>query len=122
MAEGFASDCIDKHNIQSAGTHPLPIHPLAITVMNEIGIDISNHKSKLISEDLIMSFDHVITLCGDARDQCLYFKKTSKKFIHWDIKDPAKASGSKENRLKVFRDIREQIKEKIKLFQNEISS
>ena len=72
MAEGFGSRYIDKHNIHSAGTHPLPIHPLAITVMNEIGIDIANHKSKSISEDVIMSFDLVITLCGDARDQCLY--------------------------------------------------
>ena len=122
MAEGFGSKYIDKHNIQSAGTHPLPIHPLAITVMNEVGIDISNHKSKSISEDEIISFDLVITLCGDARDQCLYLKKTSKKFIHWDIKDPAKASGLKENRLKVFREIRDQIKEEIKLLQNEISS
>ena len=122
MAEGFGSNYIDKHNIQSAGTHPLPIHPLAITVMNEIGIDIANHKSKSISEDVIMSFDLVITLCGDARDQCLYFKKTSKKFIHWNIKDPAKVSGLKEKRLKVFRNIRDEIIDKIKLLHNEISS
>ena len=122
MAEGFGSNYIDKHNIQSAGIHPLPIHPLAITVMNEIGIDIANHKSKSISEDVIMSFDLVITLCGDARDQCLYFKKTSKKFIHWNIKDPAKVSGLKEKRLKVFRNIRDEIIDKIKLLHNEISS
>ena len=121
IAEGFGKKYLTNYNISSAGTESHGINPNAIKTMKDIGIDISNEKSTKINLSDLNAFDLIITLCGDAHDKCLTFNKKI-KHIHWDIKDPARASGLKENRLKVFRNIRDEIIDKIKLLQNEISS
>ena len=116
MAEGLAKKYINNSFIHSAGTHPDPINPLAIEVMSEISIDISKNKSKSISQKEIQRMDYVITLCGDAKDECIILENSLNKHIHWDIKDPAKARGSKDELLNVFRDTRDLLKEKILSF------
>jgi len=110
MAEGFAKIMFSKDlKIFSAGTEPKTIHPIAVKVMQEIGIDISQHWSKNISEIPIDKIDLVVTLCGDAAENCPVFPGTVKK-IHWAIEDPAKAQGSEEEITQVFRKIRDNIK------------
>ena len=88
MAEGFAKKYLNHFQISSGGTQPEKVNLYAIKVMQNIGIDISNHKSKKINNDEFNSFDLIITLCGDARDKCPIISKS--KHIHWNIEDPAK--------------------------------
>ena len=115
MAEGLARKYLNNYIIKSAGTYPETVNPLAIEVMSEIDIDLSSYQSKSISDKEIESFDIVITLCGDAKDKCPNLNNLVKKHIHWDISDPAKTSGSKQSKLNVFRNTRDQIKDKIKV-------
>ena len=92
MAEGIANKILSKDiTIKSAGTEAHGVNPIAIEVMNDISISISHHQSEKINYKDIEKFDLIITLCGDARDKCPYFKSTT-KHIHWDIEDPAKGS------------------------------
>ena len=110
MAEGFAKIMFSKDlKIFSAGTEPKTIHPIAVKVMQEIGIDISQHWSKNISEIPIDKIDLVVTLCGDAAENCPIFPGKIKK-IHWEIEDPAKTKGSEEEIAKVFRKVRDNIR------------
>jgi len=95
--------------IFSAGLEPKGVHPMAIKVMQEVGIDISKQKSKNISEIPIDKIDLVVTLCGDAAERCPVFPGKVKK-IHWEIENPAKAQGSEEEIVKVFRKVRDNIK------------
>ena len=113
MAEGFLRNMAgDKYNVYSAGTNPATINPLAIKVMNEIGIDISKQFSKSVNEFLDKKFDYVITVCDNARQTCPFFPGKFKD-IHWNLEDPAEAIGSEEDTLEVFRKIRDKIKLKI---------
>ena len=112
---------MDNDSILSAGTNPKSINPLAIFVMDEINIDISNYYSKSFSDGEMQSSDIIITLCSDAKYQCIKLNSFTNKHIHWDINDPAKASGSIEERLQVFRDVRNQLETKIKLLVNDIN-
>ncbi len=114
IAEGIAKKYLNHCTIESAGTNPESINLLAIEVMKEIDIDLSDHYSKSITEDKIKSFDIVITLCGDANDSCVNLNTLVKQHIHWDIMDPAKFHGEEEAKRKVFRDVRELIKNNIK--------
>jgi len=99
MAEGFAKKMLPKDiKIFSAGLEPKGVHPTAIKVMQEIGVDISQQKSKNISEILLDKINIVITLCGDAAERCPIFPGKVKR-IHWEIEDPAKAQGSDVRRL-----------------------
>lgn len=114
MAEGLAN-FIGKDRIKaySAGLNPSGyVHPKAIEVMREIGVDISNYVSKPIDENLLKEMDYVITLCGDAQETCPMTPPNIKR-LHWGLPDPAKATGSEEDVLKVFRKIRDEIKERI---------
>lgn len=96
----------------SAGTRASFVNPTAIEAMKEIGVDMSNHRSKNLSEFDEKSFDHVITLCGDANETCpLYIGGTKKTHIGFD--DPAKATGSPEEILREFRRVRNEIKDKL---------
>ncbi|OFW53077.1 MAG: arsenate reductase [Actinobacteria bacterium RBG_13_35_12] len=109
MAEGFAKKMLSKDlKIFSAGVEPKRIHPIAVKVMQEVGIDISQQRSKNISEVPIDKIDLVVTLCGDAAESCPVFPGKVKK-IHWAIEDPAKVQGSEEEITKVFRKIRDNI-------------
>ncbi len=110
MAEGFAKKMLPKNmEIFSAGMEPKSVHPVAVKVMQEVGIDISQQKSKNISEVLIDKIDLVVTLCGDAAERCPIFPGKVER-IHWEIEDPAKARGSDKEIAIVFRKVRDNIK------------
>ena len=95
--------------IFSAGLEPKGVHPIAIKVMQEVGIDISKQESKNISEISIGEIDIVVTLCGDAAERCPVFPGKVKR-IHWELEDPAKAQGSQEEIIKIFQKVRDKIK------------
>jgi len=110
MAEGFARKMLPKNiEIFSAGLEPKSVHPMAVKVMQEAGIDISQQRSKNISEIPIDKIDLVVTLCGDAAERCPIFPGKVKK-IHWSLDDPAKVQGSQEEIIKIFRKVRDKIK------------
>ena len=83
--------------------------------MREIGIDISGHRSKSVDEFAGQSFDFVVTVCDNARDNCPVFP-TGTARIHWSIEDPAAVEGTEAERLAAFRRIRDQIGERVKSF------
>ncbi len=102
IAEGLANSILDSsYNIESAGTEAHGVNPNAIATLKEIGIDISNYKSKSIHLDELNRFDLVITLCGDAKDKCPILNK-GVKHIHWDLKDPAKFKGTETEIMSQF--------------------
>ncbi len=114
MAEGIAN-AIGKNKIIafSAGLNPAGfVHPKAVSVMKEVGIDISNYKSKSIDENILTQVDYVITLCGDAEETCPMTPPKIKR-LHWGLPDPAKATGTEEEVLRVFRSVRDEIKTRI---------
>jgi len=111
LAEGIlrqaAGDLFDVH---SAGSKPAGhVHPKAIAVMKEIGIDISSHTSKHMNEFLDRKIDTVITVCGNADQACPMFPGQVNRY-HWGFEDPAHATGTEEEILNVFRSVRDQIK------------
>ena len=116
MAEGLMKT-LGRHRwkVQSAGVLPCYVHPLAIQVMKEMGIDISNHTSKSLDPFLKDVFDYVITLCDDAALSCPTFPGQGKR-LHWSIEDPASVIGTSEERLVAFRKARDEIKTKIEEF------
>ena len=110
MAEGFLRAMVgDKFQVLSAGVKPTQVNPLAIKVMAEAGVDISGHRSKSAMEFLGQQFDYVITVCDNAKKTCPVFPGKYEK-IHWDLEDPAEATGTEEEILYVFRRIRDEIK------------
>ena len=113
MAEGIVNHFLgDRLEAFSAGTQASFVNPLAIEVMKEMGVNISHHRSKHLSEYDGQTFDFVITLCGDANETCpLYIGGTKKTHIGFD--DPAKATGSPEDILWEFRRVRDEIIDKI---------
>ncbi len=88
------------------------MRPQAIKVMNEIGIDISGQQSKTLEGYLMQPFDYVITVCDAANEACPVFPG-AKQRLHWSFEDPAAAVGSEEERLRVFRSVRDNIREHI---------
>ena len=110
MAEGILRHLMgDKFEVESAGTRPSAVNPIAIKVMAEIGIDISGHRSKPIDEFQRMYFDFVITTCDAARETCPVFPGIA-RHLHWSFNDPANAEGSEEEILSAFRKVRDEIK------------
>jgi len=111
LAEGFlraaAGEILD---VQSAGSKPVGyVHPMAIQVMQEVGIDISRHTSKHLSQFLDQKIETVITVCGSADQACPVFPGQVNRY-HWGFFDPAKAEGTEKEKLKVFREVRDEIK------------
>ena len=99
----------DIAEVQSAGSNPARfIHPKAIQVMSEIGIDISSNRSKHLNEFLDRKVHTAITVCGNAAEACPIFPGMVARY-HWGFDDPAKAQGSEEEVLKVFRKVRDEI-------------
>lgn len=116
MGEGlFRAEGGEGIQVFSAGTTPSAVRPEAIAVMKEIGIDISSHRSKSIDEFSGHSFDYVVTVCDNARDNCPVFPGGAER-IHWSVEDPAAVQGSEAERLSAFRRIRDQIHEQVKVF------
>jgi len=113
MAEGmlraWAGDRFEAH---SAGTEATEVRPLAIRAMDEIGIDISGHESKTVDRYQGEHFDYALTVCEDATEACPYFPADHQ--IHWSFEDPSAATGTDDERLAVFRRVRDQIGERIR--------
>lgn len=116
MAEGLLRHLGgDRFEVFSAGVNPTEVNPLAIKVMSEMGIDISKQQSKSIKEFLGQQIDYVITVCDNAKQTCPVFPGRYEK-IHWKLEDPAEVQGSEEDKTKFFREIRNEIDNKIKEF------
>ena len=111
LAEGILRAAAgDFLEVASAGSNPAGyVHPLAIQVMREIGIDISGHRSKHLSEFLSRPVETVITVCGNADQACPTFPGQVNRH-HWPFDDPAKATGTDEEKLAVFRRVRDEIR------------
>ena len=111
LAEGILRAAAgDTLNVQSAGSKPAGyVHPLAIQVMQEIGLDISTHHSKHMNDFLTQPVETVITVCGNADQACPLFPGQVNRY-HWGFDDPAHATGSEAEKLAVFRRVRDEIK------------
>ena len=122
MAEGLLKTLGDgRWEVRSAGMIQSFVHPLAIRVMEEMGIDLSKQTSKSMDRFTNEKFDYVITLCDHAAQFCPTFCGWGKR-LHWPFEDPAGAVGTTEERLAVFRRIRDGIKMKIEEFLKSESS
>ena len=113
MAEGLlrhlGSDRFDAH---SAGTEATTVRPLAIRAMSEVGIDISTQISKTLDGYVSDRFAYVITVCDDANEACPYFPNAERR-IHWSLPDPSKGTGTEEQRLAVYRHVRDELRARI---------
>jgi len=110
MAEGFLKSLDPELTVHSAGTSPSGrVHPNAVRVMAEIGIDIGAGYPKNVDRFLHDSFDYVITVCDNARETCPVFSGTVEHRLHIGFEDPAEATGSEEEVLDVFRKVRDEI-------------
>lgn len=113
MAEGFLrSYARHRFTVYSAGLLATVVHPRAISVMREAGIEISHHTSKEIDEDLLKSMDVVITLCTHAEDACPWTPPHLRR-LHWPIRDPVGTTGTDEEIMREFRRARDEIREKV---------
>ena len=110
MAEGLLRHDSGMHfEVESAGTRPSAVRPEAIAVMRELGIDISAHRSKSVEEFAGQNFDAVITVCDNARESCPVFFGSAKR-LHHSFEDPAALEGPEEERLALFRRVRDQLR------------
>ena len=110
MAEGFVNALYGEHFVaHSAGTEPSQVNPFAIRVMAEIGIAISDHYSKGVEQFLDQEFDYVVTVCDHANEACPFFAG-GKERIHRGFQDPAALEGSEDEKLAIFRRVREEIR------------
>ncbi|NOY58446.1 MAG: arsenate reductase ArsC [Calditrichaeota bacterium] len=120
MAEGFLKSFDSNLQVASAGTDPSgQIHPKAVQVMKEVGIDISAGSPKNVDQFLDQTFDHVITVCDNARETCPVFIGDVKNQLHIGFEDPAEATGTEEHVLAEFRRIRDEIRRDFEKFYNE---
>jgi arsenate reductase (thioredoxin) len=114
MAEGLLRhDAGDRFVVESAGTKPSHVRPEAIAAMKELGIDISGHRSKSVDEFTGQQFDYVLTVCDNAKESCPIFPGKTVT-IHHNFEDPAAFQGSQEERLALFRRVRDEIREYLK--------
>lgn len=113
MAEGYLRQVAgDEFEALSAGIEPKGLNPLAVEAMKEIGIDISHQTSKDVRDFLGQAIPYVITVCDHAKARCPIFPRTY-KFLHWSLEDPAEATGSHDEKLVVFRRVRDEIAQRI---------
>lgn len=116
MAEGLLRAVAgERFDVVSAGTESTEVHPMAIEVMRERGIDISGQSSKTLDAFAGQHFDYVITVCDQANESCPIFSGASER-MHWNFDDPRAVTGSDEERLRVFRRIRNEIEERLRTF------
>jgi arsenate reductase (thioredoxin) len=115
MAEGLLRHLAgDRFEAHSAGTEATRVRPLAVRAMWEMGVDISGQESKTLDRYLKEPFDYVITVCDDANEACPFFPEAANR-LHWSFEDPSKAEGSEEERLAVFRSVRDRIRQRIEV-------
>jgi arsenate reductase (thioredoxin) len=117
MAEGWLKHFTSSENVEvySAGTKPEVVNPYAVKVMSIEGIDISSNKSNNVDEYKDIEFNFVITVCDNAKERCPYFPNTATK-LHQSFHDPANATGTDSDQLKVYMEVRDQLKEYFKKF------
>lgn len=112
MAEGFLRQLRPEWEVFSAGTYPAAwVHPLAVRVMAEVGVDISGNRPQSVDQFLDESFDYVITVCDNARETCPAFTGKVSHRLHVSIPDPTQVIGNEEQVLAVFRQVRDEIRE-----------
>lgn len=117
MAYGFLQSFDGSLEVRSAGTAPVGcVHPLAVRVMAEAGIDISNHTPRNVEEFLHEPWDYVITVCGGAEKSCPTFSGKVAHRLHIGFDDPAKFAGDKNLVLEGFRRVRDEIRERFYAF------
>lgn len=120
MAEGFLRSFDPELEVASAGTVPSgAVHPLAVRVMREAGVDISGHRPKSVEGFLRRPFDFVVTVCDGAKESCPLFTGMVGKRLHIGFEDPAEATGTEEEVLGVFRRVRDGIRERFAAFYNQ---
>jgi arsenate reductase len=121
IAEGLLRhEAGDRLEVFSAGLHPSYVRPHAIKVMQEIGIDISGHRSKSVDEFAGKEMDYVITVCDHAAQHCPSFPAKTRR-IHWSIEDPV-APGGEEAQLAMFRRVRDDLQHRLRGFAQEVRS
>ena len=119
MAEGLLRTLSEGTiEVHSAGTKPSQVNPLAIRVMAEHGIDISHQRSKHLNEFLTQPFDVVITVCDQAAEACPVFPGRAER-LHWSFPDPAAVTGSEEERLAAFREVRDALEARLRTWFDE---
>ncbi|MEK4386007.1 arsenate reductase (thioredoxin) [Solibacillus sp. FSL W7-1464] len=119
MADGWAQKLLPEDwKVYSAGIETHGVNPNAIKAMNEVGIDITHHTSDLINQDILNKATLVVTLCGDAADKCPMTPPGVRR-EHWGFEDPAKATGTEEEKWAVFQQVRDAIGARIQQFVNE---
>lgn len=119
MADGWAQKLLPEDwEVYSAGIETHGVNPNAIKAMNEVGIDISHHTSDLINQDILNKATLVVTLCGDAADKCPMTPPGVRR-EHWGFEDPAKATGTEEDKWAIFQQVRDAIGARIELFVND---
>jgi len=113
MAEGFLRALAgDRFEVGSAGTEKSSVNPLAVRAMAERDIDISHHRSKRYEDVATPPWDYLITVCDDANERCPFVPGRVQR-LHWSFEDPSRATGDEEQRLRVFRRVRDQIHERL---------
>jgi arsenate reductase len=113
VAEGLLRHLAgDRFEVHSAGTEATSVRPEAIKAMAELGVDISGQGSKTLERYLGEPFDYVVTVCDDANEACPVFPGAERR-LHWSFRDPSRAEGSDEERLEVFRKVRDEIQARI---------
>jgi len=116
MAEGFLRHLAgDQFEAASAGAQATRVNPDAVRVMKEVGIDISAHRSKDVSEFLGQRFTYVVRVCDKAKETCPIFPNAF-RYFDWGLDDPAAAEGTEAERLAVFRRVRDEIGERVRAF------
>lgn len=120
IADGFLKALGgDKYEVKSAGLEAHGLNPRAVQIMKEAGVDISNHTSDVIDPEILKEADYIITLCGHANDNCPVVRYDKAERWHWGFDDPAKATGTEEEIIEKFREVRESIKNRIEQFVKE---
>ena len=113
MAEGLLRELAgERMDVWSAGAKPAAVNPLAIAVMRERGLDISQHVSKHLNQFLHQPFDYVLTVCDNAAESCPLFPGPAQR-IHWSFSDPAAGDGDETRRLAAFRTVRDAIEQQL---------
>ena len=115
MAEGLINALYGNRYIgYSAGSEPTKVNPYVVKVMQELGIDISSHRSKSIEEFRGKNFDYVVTVCNQAKEVCPFFP--GKKVLHKNFDDPSTFKGTEDEIMEKIRNVRDEIKNWMKVF------
>jgi arsenate reductase len=116
MAEGWLRHLAgDRFEVHSAGTEATGVRPLAIQAMAEVGVDISGQESKTLDRYLNQPWDAIITVCDQANDACPVFPGGRRR-LHWSFPDPSTATGTDEEKLTVYRHVRDVIRDRIERY------